>query len=132
MVTPVQRLVIVLPAEDQPEELITNLKARLQSGREELGQQGTTPGGQAQPDLGTSPGVSDVVGLPDPPHADGELAEDDVPAVHIPGGASPEPGPELRVRVSTSSPPQMQDLPPRPQRVRGRRIARPDWDKLLR
>ena len=60
------------------------------------------------------------------------VREEEVPGVHTPAGASPEPGPGLRVQVPAETPPQMQDLSPRPQRVRGRRIARPDWNQLLR
>merc|ERR1712101_103771 len=58
MVTPVQRLVILLPAEDQPEELIEALTESLRA--EELlqgGQHGVEPG----PEMGTAPAdVGDV------------------------------------------------------------------------
>ena len=120
LVAPVQRLVMILPAQEQPPELISELKDSL--GRGELpGEVGEAEGGEEQLDPGVEQGE--------------DLGEDVQPEPEE-GGAgtsrhSTPRGPRISVQVPQDPIPQMLDLSPQPQRQRGRRIARPDWSRLL-
>ena len=122
LLAPVQRLVMILPAKEQPPDLIKEL-------RESLAEEGELDQGGERLELQQE--EEEEQGGEQGPEEGGEV-EEEVPGVHTPAGASPEPEPGLRVQVPAETPPQMQDLPPMPQRVRGRRIARPDWARVLR
>ena len=127
---------MILPAQEQPAELIAELREslgeedqdRVHVGPEDMG---------AVPVEGDVPEVEEVEEQVRPEVGQGEVPGDEVQqgqgddVIGTPGGeAAPR-----RVRVTVQVPqapiPQMQDLRPQPQRQRGRRIARPDWTKLL-
>merc|ERR1711867_261106 len=103
---------------EQPEDLIRELKESLAeeeaSRQSEVGQESE----QELDGLEAPEGRGGVETPVEPePQVDEDLGRTDVPEVGTPGGGEPQPVPEVRVQVPVVSPPQVQDLPPMPQRV---------------
>ena len=127
---------MILPAQEQPPELITELRESLR-GEDHTGEHVGPEGLDTGPAEGAVPEVERVEEQVSPEAGQDEVLGDEVQpgqeddVVGTPGSE----GAPRRVRVTVQVPqapiPQMQDLPPQPQRQRGRRIARPDWSKLL-
>ena len=111
---------MILPAQEQPPELISELKDSL--NREELpGEVGEAEVGEEQLDPGVEQGEDLGEGVQQEPEAGGAGTS---------RHSTPR-GPRISVQVPQDPIPQVLDLSPQPQRQRGRRIARPDWSKLL-
>ena len=111
---------MILPAQEQPPELISELRDSLGIG-ELPGEVGEAEVGEEQLDPGVEQG-EDLGEDRQPEQEEGEAGT---------SRHSTPRGPRISVQVPQAPIPQMQDLSPQPQRQRGRRIARPDWSKLL-
>ena len=105
---------MVLPAQEQPQDLIRDLRESLLEGEEaEVAPEVEQPalgGGEEAP--GSVAGEA-AAEHPEEPE-EGEVAL-----------------PRLQVQLPGEEVPEVQDVRPLPQRRRGRRIARPDWARVL-
>ena len=137
LVTPVQRLVTILPAEDQPQELIDGLRVGpvVEEGRGDGGQEveARAPELEVEPEVGMgSPNLGSQGEVPEvsPERNEDPLDEDLVAGQdeHQRGAQRP-----LRVQVPASPPLIVDDVapPPLPQRARPRRGV-PPRDPLQR